>query len=184
MSAASATDEGRICELEDGIIVETVVKNSSGINCDSDVIDWIVLDKDGGSIVVKISSDIKCDADIVDWVKCDVDIVDWVKCDADIVDWVKCDADIVDWVKCDADIVDWVKCDADIVDWIVLDNIDCSELEVYMVDWVGESRSRFNKSSHDYYWNFKTNNWPNVHVGLCSAEYKLSSVPRVSGWST
>ena len=38
MSAASAT-EGRICELEDGIIVETVVKNSSGINCDSDVID-------------------------------------------------------------------------------------------------------------------------------------------------
>ena len=63
MPAAGATDEGRICELEDGIIVETVVKISSDIDGDANV---IVLDKDGGSIVAKIFSDIECDADFVD----------------------------------------------------------------------------------------------------------------------
>ena len=39
MPGAGAIDEGEICELEDGIIVETVVKNSSDINCDADVVD-------------------------------------------------------------------------------------------------------------------------------------------------
>ena len=39
MPAAGAKDEGRICELEDGIIVETDLKNSSDINCDADIVD-------------------------------------------------------------------------------------------------------------------------------------------------
>ena len=39
MPAAGAKDEGGICELEDGIIVETDLKNSSDINCDADIVD-------------------------------------------------------------------------------------------------------------------------------------------------
>ena len=39
MPAAGAIDEGGICELGDGIIVETVVKISSDINGDADVVD-------------------------------------------------------------------------------------------------------------------------------------------------
>ena len=38
MPAAGATDEGGICELEDGII-KTVVKISLDVNCDADVVD-------------------------------------------------------------------------------------------------------------------------------------------------
>ena len=39
MPAAGATDEGGICELEDGTIVETVLKISSDIKCDADIVD-------------------------------------------------------------------------------------------------------------------------------------------------
>ena len=77
MPAAGAIDEGGICEREDGIIVETVVKFSSDIDGDADVVDWIVLDNNDCSIPFVVflmvdwvgesrPSDFKCDADIVD----------------------------------------------------------------------------------------------------------------------